>query len=297
MGMERSTTGGGWGSWHWVAPDADPADASPAGALFYPRVDVNGCVVAQAGKTVFISPDTGNNWTSVPLPAVAGVASALAIPTSSRIYAGTESGRIYRLDLVGSAWSNPVSLGRPANGFISDVLVDPANPNRLWATYSSARNASVGGRVFRSDNAGVSWQNVTGRLPNIAINAIEIDPLNPNTVFVAADVGVYRSTNAGAVWTSFNNGLPNALVKDLNFHGPSRLLRAATQARGVWEIAVDQPTMPNVQIYLRDSAVDSGRSSPSPSGVSDPFNFGAQTFWWQCQDIKVDSPSFQTTFT
>ena len=293
MGMERSTTGGGWNSWDWVGPDVDPADDYPNGALFYPPLDVNGRVVAQAGKKVFISTDSGDNWTSVPLPAGAGIASAIAIPTSSRIYVGTESGRIYRLELTSSTWSNPLSLGRPANGFVSDVLVDPTNPNRVWLTYSSAGSGTVGGRVFRSDNAGVSWQNVTDGLPNIAMNAIEIDPLNPNTVFVAADVGVYRSTNAGVVWTSFNDGLPNALVKDLNFHGPSRLLRAATQARGVWEIAVDQATMPNVEIYLRDSAVDSGRTSPSPSGVPDPFNFGAQTFWWQCQDIKVDSPSFQ----
>jgi len=293
MGMERSTTGGGWNSWDWVGPDVDPADDYPNGALFYPPLDVNGRVVAQAGKKVFISTDSGDNWTSVPLPAGAGIASAIAIPTSSRIYVGTESGRIYRLEFTSSTWSNPLSLGRPANGFVSDVLVDPTNPNRVWLTYSSAGSGTVGGRVFRSDNAGVSWQNVTDGLPNIAMNAIEIDPLNPNTVFVAADVGVYRSTNAGVVWTSFNDGLPNALVKDLNFHGPSRLLRAATQARGVWEIAVDQATMPNVEIYLRDSAVDSGRTSPPPSGVPDPFNFGAQTFWWQCQDIKVDSPSFQ----
>jgi len=111
---------------------------------------------------------------------------------------------------------------------------------------------------------------------------------------VAADVGVYRSVNAGAVWTSFNNKLPNALIKDLAFHPRSRLLRAATQSRGVWEIVVDQATMPSVEVYLRDSTVDSGRSSPSPSGVPDPFSFGSQTFWWQCQDIKVDSPSFQS---
>jgi len=194
---------------------------------------------------------------------------------------------------VGGVWSSPVSLGQPATGFVSDILVDPTNPNRIWVAYSSLAAGTVGGGIFRSDNAGASWQNVTGGLPNIALNAVEIDPLHPNTVFVTADVGVYRSVDAGAVWTSFNNGLPNALVKDLAFHGRSRLLRAATQSRGVWEIAVDQATMPGVELYLRDSSVDSGRLTPSPSGVPDPFNLGAQTFWWQCQDIKVDSPSFQ----
>lgn len=293
MGMERSTTGGGWGSWDWIGPDVPDADNYSDGALFYPPVEVNGRVVAQAGRTVYISTDTGTNWKKVALPGIAGLASALAIPTTSRIYVGTDRGRIYRLDLTGATWSNPVSSGRPATGFVSDILVDPTNPNRIWVTYSSIASGTIGGRVFRSDNAGASWQNVSAGLPDIAINAIESDPLHPNTVFVAADVGVYRSVNAGAVWTSFNNGLPNALVKDLAFHAPSRLLRAATQARGVWEIPVDQATIPGVEIYLRDSTVDSGRSTPSQSGVPDPFNFGAQTFWWQCQDIKVDSPSFQ----
>ncbi len=294
MGMERSTTGGSWDSWKWIFPEVPAEDDYDAGALFYPPVEVNGRVVAQAGRTVYISIDTGDTWNTVALPGVAGLASALAIPTTSRIYVGTDNGRIYRLNLVGGAWSNPVSLGRPATGFVSDIMIDPTNPNRIWVTYSSVASGTVGGGVFRSDNAGASWQNVSAGLPQIAINAVELDPLHPDTVFVAADVGVYRSVNAGAVWTSFNNELPNALVKDLIFHARSRLLRAATQARGVWEIAVDQATVPNVEIYLRDSTVDSGRSSPSPSGVPDPFNFGAQTFWWQCQDIKVDSPSFQT---
>jgi len=294
MGMFRSTRGGGWGTWNWVGLNVSPADNYPNGALFYPPLEVCQRVVAQAGRKVFISTDAGANWSSVPLPAVAGMASALSIPVNTRIYVGTETGRLYRLDSVGGAWSSPVLVGRPANGFISDILVDQTNPNRLWVTYSSLGPGTVGGGVFRSDNAGSSWLDVSTGLPDIAINAVEIDPQNPNTVYVAADVGVYRSTNAGAVWTSFNAKLPNALVKDLAFHPRSRLLRAATQSRGVWEIAVDQATMPSVEVYLRDSSVDSGRASPSPSGVPDPFSFGSQTFWWQCQDIKVDSPSFQS---
>lgn len=294
MGVERSTRGGGWGSWSSIGPDVPDEDNIDDGALFYPPVEVCGRVVAQAGRTVYISKDEGANWTPVPLPKVAGLASAMVIPNPARIYVGTEKGRLYRIDSKDGAWSTPVFVGQPAPGFVSDVLVHQANPNRLWVTYSSLGKGTVGGGVFRSDDAGNTWQDVSAGLPDIAINAVEIDPRNPDSVYVAADVGVYRSTNAGAVWTSFNNNLPNALVKDLAFHPRSRLLRAATQSRGVWEIAIDQATMPAVEIYLRDSAVDSGRSSPSPSGVPDPFSFGSQCFWWQSPDIKVDSPSFQS---
>ncbi len=52
---------------------------------------------------------------------------------------------------------------------------------------------------------------------------------------------------------------------------------------------------PDVEIYLRDSPVDTGRISPSPFAVMDPFSFRAQAFWWQCVDIKVDSSSLRTT--
>lgn len=295
MGMVRSNRGGGWDTWtdELIGPPADTDQDYPDGALFYPPLEVNGRVIVQAGRTVFISSDGGTNWVGRDLPGNAGWASAITIPTTTRIYVGTdESGRVFRIDLAGGTWGTPVQLTRLVAGFISDILVDPTNPNRIYVTYSSLKSELETSHVFRSDNAGTSWSAASDGLPNIAANAIEIDPQNPDTIYVAADVGVYRSTDAGASWTPFNYGLPNALVKDLVFHQPSRLLRAGTQARGVWEIAVDEAMMPDVEIYLRDSAVDTGRLLPSPSGVNDPFNFGAQTFWFQCTDIKVDSPSF-----
>ncbi|HUZ00757.1 MAG TPA: hypothetical protein VMU89_10430 [Thermomicrobiaceae bacterium] len=284
MGMERSTSGGGWGTWAWIGPNP-PAGHS---ALFYPPLEVNGNVVVQAGSTVFISTDTGTTWASVALPA-GQVASALTIPTASRVYAGTTQGNVYRIDLVGGAWQPPVALTQPRVGYVSHLQVDPTNPNRIWATYSSLGGA----HVFRSDNAGTSWANVSAGLPNIPVNALVIDPAHPNVVFVAADVGVYRTNDAGVSWTSFSNLLPNALAKDLVFHQPSRMLRVALQSRGAWEIAVDSGSMPDVAIYLRDSVVDTGRSSPSPSGVIDPFAPGAVTYWWQCTDVKVDGPTYQ----
>ncbi len=284
MGMERSTTGGGWGSFTWIGPNPPPGHSS----LFYPPLEVNGSLVVQAGSSVFISTNAGNSWTSVALPA--SVASALAAPTTSRIYVGTIAGDVFRIDFSGGSWQAPVQLTRPRAGFVSDFLVDPTNPNRLWATYSTL----AGGHVFRSDDGGATWNDVSAGLPSIPVNAIEIDPINPDTIWVAADVGVYRTTDAGATWASFSNLLPNALAKDLLLHPATRLLRVALQSRGVWETNVDQATMSDVELYVRDSDVDTGRRTPSPSGVNDPFNFGSLTHWWECADVKVDSPSYQT---
>lgn len=49
-------------------------------------------------------------------------------------------------------------------------------------------------------------------------------------------MGVFRHRDGE--WAVFGEGLPNVIVGDLVFHVPTRLLRAGTRSRGVWEIAV-----------------------------------------------------------
>lgn len=105
----------------------------------------------------------------------------------------------------------------------------------MWATSSTVG----GGRAFRSDDGGGSWTDRTGGLPNLPVNAIEVDAANRNRVWVAADLGVYQSTDGGATWADFSASLPNAYVGDLVFHPHARVLRAGTRNRGVWEIPVD----------------------------------------------------------
>jgi hypothetical protein len=82
---------------------------------------------------------------------------------------------------------------------------------------------------------------MTAGLPDLPINAVEVDPWNSSRVWVAADIGVWETTDAGAQWAPFGFGLPNALAVDLLLHPDARLLRAGTRNRGVFEIDVDWP--------------------------------------------------------
>ena len=230
MGMERSTTKGNFGSFSWIFPSI-PAGYSN---LFYPPMECNNDTVAMAGQTVYVSRNQGTSWNNIPL--AAGTASAMHMPDPNHIYVGTTDGRIYRISWTGAAWSAAIALTIPrAGAWISDLYVDPANLNRIWATSSSVG----GGRLFRSDNGGTTWIDRSAGLPNLPINAVEVHPSNANRVWVAADVGVYQSLDAGATWAAFANGLPNGLAEDLLFHPNARVLRVALRNRGVWEIPVD----------------------------------------------------------
>ena len=283
--VEKSNGGGGWNDWLPTTPDA----LNNEGSLFYPPLEVSGRLVVRGATRIWLSRDAGATWKSASLPGQTGFPSALAVATPDRVYAGTTQGEFYRVDRSGTNWT-ATAVTSPAPGYVSDILVDPTNVGELWCS------VNVGGRggLYRSTDGGTTWANrSTGLPPNMAVHAIEIDANAPARLFAATDVGVYRTENAGTSWTAFGRGLPNVLVKDLLLHPRTRLLRAGTQARGVWEIAVDAATMPDVMVYLRDHVADTGRRLPSPVDVPNPFQRGTNLFWWQSPDIKVDASPFR----
>jgi hypothetical protein len=90
------------------------------------------------------------------------------------------------------------------------------------------------------------------------VTALVCDPALPDEVYVGTTVGVWKGTRTlGAglptwQWSSRLNGLPEAAVEDLAIlhDGDLRVLRAAIAARGVWELRLDQPDVPDLT-YLR----------------------------------------------
>jgi hypothetical protein len=103
--------------------------------------------------------------------------------------------------------------------------------------------------------------------------SVVVDPDDPRIVYVGTAVGVWRGVlTLGATpswdWQPFNTGLPEAPVQDLtitkwpkNGVPQVKLLRAALQSRGVWEVA------PGVDVvtatYLRVHPYDSRRITPT----------------------------------
>ncbi len=106
--------------------------------------------------------------------------------------------------------------------------------------------------------------------------AVVVDPASPTEVYAGTVTGVWHGTRLGAApWVKwdpspFVNGLPPAAVQDLTIwqdpangaHSP-RLLRAALQARGVWEVDLAAANEP-ARTYLRVHALDDRRMFPTP---------------------------------
>jgi hypothetical protein len=234
MTPEVSSSSGDWGSWNYIPPTIPSGE----GSLFYPPMrctDSNGTTVSIGGGSLYVSRSNGSPWTRLAFPSAA-TGSAICVPNADNVYVGVTDGRVFHTRWNGTAWTALSALTTPRSGAnVSDLLVSASNLNRIWVTYSTLG----GGRVYRSDDAGSLWTDCSAGLPNLSVNAIEIDSRNANRVWVAMDRGVFQSLDAGAHWADFSNGLPNAYVGDLCFHPHAWVLRAGTRNRGIWEIPVD----------------------------------------------------------
>src|SRR5262249_46407932 len=71
----------------------------------------------------------------------------------------------------------------------------------------------------------------------------------------------YFSSDGGASWSPFGTGLPRVAVFDLQIQPTSRILRAGTHGRGVWETALVSPSPSTVQFTSAASTVTEGQVS------------------------------------
>jgi photosystem II stability/assembly factor-like uncharacterized protein len=138
-----------------------------------------------------------------------------------RIYCSLSAGGVYRSDDGGASWS-PCNRGvraeflpdryPPTGQCVHQLLLHPAQPDRLYQQNHCG--------VYRSDDRGESWIEITTGLPSDFGYALALDPADANVAYVipeesshmratvAGRLRVYRTRDAGATWEPLTNGLP-----------------------------------------------------------------------------------------
>lgn len=161
-------------------------------------------------------------------------------------YLAAGSGGVWKTGNAGTTWT-PVFDDQPSYS-IGEITIDPTNPEVVWVGTGenvSGRHVGWGDGVYRSRDAGRSWQRM-GLAASQHIGRILVDPRDGNVVLAAAegplwsaggDRGVYRSADGGATWTQTLQIDENTGVTDLEFDpsNPDVVYAAAYQRRRhVW---------------------------------------------------------------
>lgn len=170
-----------------------------------------------------------------------GAISAIAVAPNDplTIYTGSADGVVSVTRNRGQSWTNVTKSPLP-NRYVSFIAVHPTNAAIAYIVYNgfNTHTPATPGHVFKTTNAGQSWQNVSSNLPDIPSLSLAIDPQDPATIFLGTDIGVFRSTNDGGNWAFYNTGLANVPVYDLELNKTTRQLWAGTYGRGVFRLSL-----------------------------------------------------------
>jgi len=99
----------------------------------------------------------------------------------------------------GNSWTVKKLNSSSDWGYTYFVKMDPSNPNTLYAGGYYRQGSSNKYKLYKTSNAGNSWQDITGSIPGYPED-IAIHPHNPNKLVVASPWGIYSSSNGGNSW-------------------------------------------------------------------------------------------------
>ncbi len=139
----------------------------------------------------------------------------------------------------GGTWHELDASGLP-NRYVYALTVDPANASHVYAVFGGFSRRWIPtagtGHVFETTNAGASWTDISGLLPDAPGDDLV---LAGGKLYLATDVGVFVASAATpSTWSRFGTGLPNASVNDLSLAPDGSYLIAATHGRGIWKISI-----------------------------------------------------------
>jgi photosystem II stability/assembly factor-like uncharacterized protein len=217
--------------------------------FLYQRAYPNNSIPADARRKAWEAIGKGKSQGAIMPSALSSWSSIGPSPTRSAFMRnwGETSGRINSI-VVSPSSANIILVGSATGGIfrsvdggisfvpVSDNQVDLAigsiafaksNPQIVYAGMGDPKGGYYGSGVLKSTNAGQSWRRVNDpSLPSPGhVSKIEVDPTNPNRVYVAQysrlvdtrrlSSGFFYSTDGGVSWTKTMSGLPRDVAIDV----------------------------------------------------------------------------------
>jgi photosystem II stability/assembly factor-like uncharacterized protein len=192
---------------------------------------------------VWKSTNTGNSWIAISDDLTDGdhgssYNTLTTIATSplleNAILVGSDDGNVHITTNNGGDWTD-ISAGLP-DRWIKSVAFDPFNSNTIYVTVSGFRWDESTPHVFKSENLGTTWIDISSNLPELPVNKILPDTQHENRLFVGTDAGIFYSENGGQEWQSLSSNLPNVPVDAIVLHEETYTLYAGTYGCSVYKL-------------------------------------------------------------
>ena len=191
------------------------------------------------GDGVYKSTDAGKTWTNMGLHDSEHIGRIVLHPTNpdivyvaalGHLWGPNKERGLYKSIDGGRTWTASLQIDEDTG--VSDVAMDPSDPNILYAAAHQRRRRAYGfdgggpgNALYKTTDAGAHWTKLTNGLPSGELGRIGISIYrkNPNVVYVSVEqglrynastayeerkAGIYRSDDKGATWTLMSDWNP-----------------------------------------------------------------------------------------
>src|SRR5690348_16556155 len=305
--------------WRDVGPMRGGRTFAVAGHASQPDTFYFGSV----GGGVWKTENSGRTWTpisdtGIPIGSIGAIAVAPSNPNV--IYVGTgepdiRSQHSYGIGMfkstdAGKTWTH---IGLEATRQIGRVVVDPANPNRVYvAALGHVYGPNPERGVYRSTDGGATWKKILNKADdpnNVGAVELAIDMKNPRvlyaslwatrrppwSVYAPANLpggGLYKSTDGGDTWKQLTGGLPTD-----QFVGKIGIAIAPSNSNRLWAVVDDVGS----GVPRGIGGGGAGRGEPSSTGGGVYISNDAGASWklvnsetrlwgrgWYFESVSVD---------
>jgi photosystem II stability/assembly factor-like uncharacterized protein len=178
------------------------------------------------GNGVWKTTDGGKNWKNMGLKDSRQIGGIVINPENSDIVYVAAEGSVwgpggdrglYKTTDGGITWTKVLEISE--NTGINNIVMDPRDPNLLYATSEQRRRhiyTKIGGgpetAVYKSTDGGQNWRKLKNGLPKVDMGGSDIDfsPANPDVLYLIVEArdnegGFFRSTDRGESWTKMSS--------------------------------------------------------------------------------------------
>jgi uncharacterized protein (TIGR03437 family) len=179
----------------------------------------------------------------------------------SYLYLGSADGWLWSSSDQGTTWNKQRVSSATS---IEMLFVDPSEPRTALA---AAANRSAG-RILRTTNGGLFWDDLSGNLPAGPAHSVTAD-LRTGAVYAATEAGIFFTfANLSApapatAWIPLNAGLPEAAATDVRLDPAGNQLFVALDGYGVYA-ALAPHRMRELQLV---SAADYRQRAAAPGSL------------------------------
>ena len=185
------------------------------------------------------------------------------------LYVGSDDGMIHRSEDGGINWTK-LGSELPQDLWVSRIVAGKHDKNVVYLTLNGYRNDDFRAYVYRSEDRGQTWTDISANLPEEAVNVIYEDPANPNLLFVGTDHGLYVSLDRAASWSAMSNGLPAVAVHDVEVQAREKELIVGTHGRSLYRADIS---------LLQAAAVENpGLTFVAPNDLRYSSRYGSRGF-------------------